>query len=62
MTAIVLGLGVFLLFIVISVEDAARMRRHRAALAKIHRRRRSYYCDCSPAEVCKLCTPDEGRR
>ena len=65
MTAIVLALGVFLIFIVTAAEDAHRMRRHSAALAALHRRRagrRGYYCDCTAAEVCTLCTPTTDER
>lgn len=65
MTAIVLALSAFLICIVIAAEDAQRMRRHRAALAELHRRRRvrrGYYCDCTPAEVCTLCTPRQDER
>lgn len=65
MTTIVLALGVLLIFIVIAAEDARRMRRHRAALAELHRRRRvrrGYYCDCTAAEVCALCTPGQDER
>jgi len=69
MTATVLALGVFVLLMVIAADNE-RMRRHSAALAELRRRRaqreyearRRYFCDCSPAEVCTLCTPDEGRR
>lgn len=65
MTAIVLALGVLLIFIVIASEDAHRMRRHRAALAELRRQRRvrrGYYCDCTTAEVCALCTPGQDER
>ena len=65
MTAIVLAIGVVLIFIVIAAEDAQRMRRHRAALAELHRRRRvrrGYYCDCTAAEVCTLCTLGQDER
>ena len=65
MTGIVLALGVVLILVVIAVDDAQRMRRHRAALAELHRRRRvrrGYYCDCTPAEVCTLCTPGQDER
>ncbi|WP_336627339.1 MULTISPECIES: hypothetical protein [unclassified Microbacterium] len=65
MTAIVLALGVVLIFIVITINDAQRMRRHRAALAELHRQRRvrrGYYCDCTTAEVCTLCTPGQDER
>jgi hypothetical protein len=62
-TAIVLALGVFLIFI--AAEDAQRMRRDSAALAALRRRRagrRGYYCDCTAAEVCTLCTPGQDER
>lgn len=65
MTAIVLALGALLILVVIAAEDAQRMRRHRAALAELHRRRRvrrGYFCDCTTAEVCTLCTPGQDER
>lgn len=65
MTAIVLTIGIAAVLAVLAIGDAQRMRRHRAALAELHRRRRvrrGYYCDCTAAEVCTLCTPGQDER